>query len=165
MLTFGADAAQVCDLHEGFREHQGHAGPPLTGVNLQRLQQRLLQHLHLRRLLQILSVCSDKQERQMLNETYNSLDVFLFSVGARLYSPLSSSTSRDKTDGAEKAALRVVHLQGQQLVRKRENLICQRSKSSVMDLSAGQGQPVGEGHGVLARSVASTNPQDLNGRR
>ncbi len=66
-LTFGADAAQVCDLHEGLGEHEGHAGPPFAGVNLQRLQQRLLQHLHLGRLLQVLSVCSDRQKKQTSN--------------------------------------------------------------------------------------------------
>lgn len=59
-LTFSADAAQVSDLHEGLGEHEGHAGSPLAGVDLQRLQQWLLQHLHLQRLLQVMSVCADR---------------------------------------------------------------------------------------------------------
>lgn len=81
------------------------------------------------------------------------------------YFPLSSSTSRDEADGAEEPTLCVVHLQWQQLASERENLIRQRPESSVVDLSAGQGQAVGESHGVLVRSVASANPQDLDGRR
>lgn len=41
-VTSGTDAAQVCDLHEGLGEHQGHAGSALAGVDLQGLQQGLL---------------------------------------------------------------------------------------------------------------------------
>lgn len=71
------------------------------------------------------------------------------------------STSRDEADGTEEPAFRVVHLQRQELPGKSENLICQRAEACVVDLSAGQGQAIGEGHGVLIRSVASANPQDL----
>lgn len=74
-------------------------------------------------------------------------------------------TSRHEADGAEEAALGVVHLQRQQLPCKREHLICQRPKSSVVDLSAGQGQTIREGHGVLIGSVASANPQNLERTR
>ena len=74
-------------------------------------------------------------------------------------------TSRDQADGAEEPALRVVHLQRQQLSGESENLICERPESGVVDLSAGQGQAVGEGHGVLVGGVASANPQDLDNAR
>lgn len=73
-------------------------------------------------------------------------------------------TSGDQADGAEEAALRVVHLQGQQLAGEREDVVGQRSKAGIVDLSAGQGQTVGEGHGVLVRSVASADSQDLDRR-
>ena len=33
-VTFGTDAAQICNLHKGLGEHQGHAGPALTGIDL-----------------------------------------------------------------------------------------------------------------------------------
>lgn len=56
-LTFGADAAEICDLHQHFGEHVGFVGPPLPHVDLQCLQQRLLQFVHLVRLLQVLAVC------------------------------------------------------------------------------------------------------------
>lgn len=159
-LTFGADAAQVSDLHEGLGEHEGHAGSPFAGVNLQRLQQRLLQHLHLRRLLQVLTVCSDGHEKRQTSQVQRFTKWLLH---ARPQASRASSTSRDETDGAEEAALCVVHLQRQQLAGECEDLIRQRSKPGIVDLSAGQGQPVGEGHGVLVRSVASANPQDLDG--
>lgn len=47
------------------------------------------------------------------------------------------STSRDKADGAEEATLCVVHLQRQQLAGEREDMVSQRSKAGVVDLSAG----------------------------
>lgn len=75
------------------------------------------------------------------------------------------STSRDKADGAEESALSVVHLQGQQLAGEREDVVGQWSKAGVVDLSAGQGQTVGEGHGVLVWGVTSADSQDLHRRR
>lgn len=74
-------------------------------------------------------------------------------------------TSRDEADGAEEATLCVVHLQWQQLAGERKDVVGQRSKAGVVDLSAGQSQTVGEGHGVLVRCVASADSQDLDGRR
>lgn len=78
-LTFGTDAAQVSDLHECLGEHEGHAGSPFAGVNLQRLQQRLLQHLHLRRLLQVLTVCSDRQKNFNISELHHFPHTHVFS--------------------------------------------------------------------------------------
>lgn len=52
------------------------------------------------------------------------------------------STSGDEADGAEETTLSVVHLQGQQLASEREDVVGQRSKAGVVDLSAGQGQTV-----------------------
>jgi hypothetical protein len=55
-LTLGADAPEVGDLHQHAGEHVGLVGPAPAGVDLQRLQQRLLQLVHLGRLLQVLAV-------------------------------------------------------------------------------------------------------------
>lgn len=55
-LTFGADAAEIRDLHEHLGEHVGLVGSPLPHVDLQRLQQRLLQFVHFVGLLQVLAV-------------------------------------------------------------------------------------------------------------
>jgi len=73
----------------------------------------------------------------------------------------SRSTSGDQADGAEEPALRLVHLQGQQLAGKSEHLVGERTEPGVVDLGPGEGEPVGEGHGVLVWSVARADPQDL----
>lgn len=54
--TFSADAAQVCDLHQGFGEHVRFAGPTLPHVDLQSFQERFLKLVHLGRLLQVLTI-------------------------------------------------------------------------------------------------------------
>ena len=55
-LTFGADASQVGDLHQHLGEHVRFVGSPPPHVDLQGLEQRLLQDIHLVRLLQVLAV-------------------------------------------------------------------------------------------------------------
>lgn len=55
-LTLGADAPKIRDLHQHLGEHVGTTGPPFPDIDLQRLQQRLLQHVHLVWLLQVLAV-------------------------------------------------------------------------------------------------------------
>lgn len=55
-LTLSTDASQVRDLHQHLGEHVGAAGPPFPHVDLQRLKQRLLQHVHPVWLLQVLPV-------------------------------------------------------------------------------------------------------------
>lgn len=72
------------------------------------------------------------------------------------------STSRDQADGAEEPTFSLVHLQGQQLASELEHLVGQRTEASVVYLGPGEGESVGEGHGVLVRSVACADPQDLN---
>lgn len=62
--TFSADAAQVCDLHQSFGKHVRLAGPSFPHVDLQGLQQRLLQLVHLRRLLQVLTILKTQAVKQ-----------------------------------------------------------------------------------------------------
>lgn len=77
-----------------------------------------------------------------------------------------SPTSRDETDGAEKACLRVVHLDGQQLVGKSEHQVGEWAEASVVHLRPVEGQPIWKGHGVLVGGVPRTDAQDLMaGRR
>lgn len=73
-------------------------------------------------------------------------------------------TSRDETDGAEEACLRVVHLDGQQLVGKSEHQVGERAEASVVHLRPVEGQPVRKGHGVLIGGVPRTDAQDLTVR-
>lgn len=73
-------------------------------------------------------------------------------------------TSRDETDGTEEACLRVVHLDGQQLVGKSEHQVGERAEASVVHLRPVEGQPVRKGHGVLVGGVPRTDTQDLTAR-
>lgn len=57
-LTFRADAPEVCDLHQHFGEHVWFMRPPLSHVDLQRFEQRLLQDVDFVRLLQVLTICT-----------------------------------------------------------------------------------------------------------
>lgn len=77
--------------------------------------------------------------------------------------PLGLPTSRDETDGTEEACLRVVHLDGQQLVGKSEHQVSERAKTCIVHLRPVEGQPVREGHGVLVGGVPCTDAQDLTG--
>lgn len=54
--TFSANAAQVCDLHQGFGKHVRFAGSPFPHVDLQSLEERLLKLVYLGGLLQVLTV-------------------------------------------------------------------------------------------------------------
>lgn len=72
-----------------------------------------------------------------------------------------SPTSRDETDGAEEACLRVVHLDGQQLVGKSEHQVGEWAEASVVHLRPVESQPVRKGHGVLVGGVPCTDAQDL----
>lgn len=73
-------------------------------------------------------------------------------------------TSRDETDGTEEACLRVVHLDGQQLVGKSEHQVGERAEASVVHLRPVEGQSIRKGHGVLIRGVPCTDAQDLTAR-
>lgn len=75
-----------------------------------------------------------------------------------------SPTSGDETDGAEEACLRVVHLDGQQLVGKSEHQVGERAEAGVVHLRPVEGQPVRKGHGVLVWGVPRTDAQDLTGK-
>ena len=75
---------------------------------------------------------------------------------------LSRNTSRHQTDGAKKAALCVIHFQWQELAGKGEHQVSEGPKASIVDLVAGKCQAIREGHGVLARSVSGTDPQNLS---
>lgn len=65
MLTFGADAPQVSDLHQHAREHVRLVGSTSASVDLQRFQQRLLQFFHFLWLLQVHSIW--EQETMMVD--------------------------------------------------------------------------------------------------
>ena len=56
ILTLGADASEVSDLHQHAGEHVWFVGASATGVDLQGLQQGLLQLVHLLGLLQVHTV-------------------------------------------------------------------------------------------------------------
>lgn len=73
-------------------------------------------------------------------------------------------TSRDETDGTEEACLRVVHLDGQQLVGKSEHQVGERPEASVVHLRPVEGQSIRKGHGVLIGGVPCTDAQDLMAR-
>lgn len=75
--------------------------------------------------------------------------------------PPSLPTSRDETDGTEEACLRVIHLDGQQLVGKSEHQVGERAEASVVHLRPVEGQSIRKGHGVLIRGVPRTDAQDL----
>lgn len=74
-------------------------------------------------------------------------------------------TSWDETNGAEQTRLCVVHLDGQQLVGKREHQVSERAEARVVHLSPVQGQSIWKSHGVLVRSVPGTDTQDLMDRK
>lgn len=59
-FTFGADSAQVCDLHQHAGEHVRLVWTSAPGVDLQRLQQGLLQPFHFFWLLQVHAVCNNR---------------------------------------------------------------------------------------------------------
>lgn len=92
-----------------------------------------------------------------------SCSPFLPSLNAQWYCP-GSPTSGDETDGAEEACLRVVHLDGQQLVGESEHQVGEWAEASVVHLRPVEGQPVWKGHGVLVGGVPRTDAQDLTGR-
>lgn len=70
-------------------------------------------------------------------------------------------TSGDEADGREQPCLRVVHLDGQELIREGEHQVCERPEPGVVHLRPVQCQSIGEGHGVLIRRVPCADTQDL----
>lgn len=64
LLTFSADASQIRDLHKHLGEHVRFVRPPPPHVNLQRLQEGLLQDVHLLRLLQVLTIYNQNTQVQ-----------------------------------------------------------------------------------------------------
>lgn len=54
--TFSTDTAQVCDLHQGFGEHVWFTWPTLSHIDLESFKQWLLQLVHFRGLLEILTI-------------------------------------------------------------------------------------------------------------
>ena len=76
---------------------------------------------------------------------------------------LGGGTSTDQADGAEKAGLRVVHLQRQELAGEGEHQVSQRAKAGVVHLGSIQGQAVRKRHSVLLWGVPGADSENLGG--
>ncbi len=75
-----------------------------------------------------------------------------------------SITSGDEADGRQQSRLRVVHLDGQELVGEGEHQLCQRAEASVVHLCAVQRETVRERHCVLVRGVTCADTQYLESK-
>lgn len=75
--------------------------------------------------------------------------------------PPGLPTSWYETDGAQEPCLRVIHLDGQQLVGKSEHQVSEWAEASVVHLRPVEGQSIRKGHGVLIGGVPRTDAQDL----
>ena len=148
--------------------------------NLQGFKHRLLKNIHLVRLLQILTVYTHTHTHtHTVHHMSTSSPSSHLSVPTTAALPFlcprrsiiqylsqhSRSTSTQQADGAEQPRLGVVHLQRQQLVGEGEHQVGERPEAGVVHLCAVQGQPVGEGHGVLVRRVAGADLQNLKRER
>lgn len=101
--------------------------------------------------------CIALWDRGSVLSTHVSLNVQMFAVWMK-----ALFTSRDEADGRQQSRLRVVHLDGQQLVGESEHQICERPEAGVVHLCAVQRQTVRERHRVLIRCITRADTQDLH---